>query len=95
MIVRIALITLALAGSMSWAAAADLGGQMPSIGHMPSTGCDCGGSNMIVIYDTQPGVVTRHWWGDCECAGVPATRPPLRVAAPLPQYEPLIEPWRR
>lgn len=86
---RIILIILATAGAMSSASAADLGG-------MPPADCDCG-SNMITIYDTEPGVVTRRWWADCDCNTAPAARRALNVAAQrvLPEFEPLIEPWRR
>ena len=89
MLARLALVLLAAAGTMSSARAADLI-------EVPPTVCDCG-SNMITIYDFEPGVVTRHWMADCDCRYVPNARKFREVAAPVgfPDNEPLIDPWRR
>ncbi len=86
---RLVWILLAVAAAMSSAHAADLIEAAP-------TACDCG-SNMITIYDFEPGVVTRHWKTDCECRYVPHARKPLKVATPVGlQYdEPFVDPWRR
>lgn len=91
--IRLAVILCAtvLAGAMGSARAADLAVDAPS------AGCNCG-SSMIVVYDFQPGVVTRNWKTDCECRYVPYTKRFRQVAtAPAygPHYEPIVEPWRR
>jgi len=49
----IATAALIIAASVTPAAAADLG-ETPCVDEQPSP--------MIVIYDFEPGVVTRHWW---------------------------------
>jgi hypothetical protein len=86
---RLAWVLLAAAATMSSAHAADLVEVAPTV-------CDCG-SNMITIYDFEPGVVTRHWTTDCECRYESYARRPRKVAAPVgfQGTEPLVDPWRR
>lgn len=86
MLARLAIVFAAVLGSAGAAQAADLGGGF--------TDCNCG-SDMIVIYDSEPGVVTRQWKSDCDCRYVPDPRRPYRMAAPGPRYESLRDPWRR
>ncbi len=77
-----------LLGSTYAAQAADLGGTF-------SGGCDCA-SDMIVIYDSEPGVVVRNWKGDCDCRYAADPRRPYRMAVRSgPRYESLRDPWRR
>jgi hypothetical protein len=89
MLARLAWVLLAAVGTMSSARAADLIEVTPTV-------CDCG-SNMVTIYDFEPGVVTRHWTTDCECGYVPYAQRSLTVAAPvgLQDNEPFVDPWRR
>lgn len=87
MFARLVLILAAVLGSACAAQAADLGGGA-------FTDCNCG-SDMIVIYDSEPGVVTRQWKSDCDCRYVPDPRRPYRVSAPGPRFESLRDPWRR
>ncbi|HWK95688.1 MAG TPA: hypothetical protein VNR39_09720 [Pseudolabrys sp.] len=87
MFARVAIIVAAVLGSAGATRAADLavdGG---------FTDCNCG-SDMIVVYDSEPGVITRQWKSDCDCRYVPNPRP-YRMAAPAPRYESLRDPWRR
>jgi len=79
-----------LMGSAYAADAADLGDTFSG------GGCNCG-SDMIVVYDSEPGVITRRWKSDCDCRYAPDPARPYRAVAPArgPQYESLIEPWRR
>ena len=86
MFCRVAIILAVVMGSACAARAADLGG-----GFMD---CNCG-SDMIVVYDSEPGVVTRQWKSDCDCRYVPDPNRPYRMAAPGPRYESLRDPWRR
>ncbi len=92
MFVRFAFVFLAAIATMSSAGAADLGADL-SVG--PAVDCNCG-SNMITIYDVEPGVVTRHWQTDCECRYVPyAPRPQvLAGTAGYPAPERFVDPWR-
>jgi len=87
MLARIAIIFAVVMGS-AWAAqAADLGGAF--------TDCNCG-SDMIVVYDSEPGVITRRWKSDCDCRYMPDPARPYRMAAPAGlRYESLRDPWRR
>lgn len=88
MLGRVIILIAALMASVSAAGAADLaveGG---------FADCNCG-SDMIVVYDSEPGVITRQWKSDCECRYVRDPHRPYRMAAPAPRYESLIEPWRR
>jgi hypothetical protein len=87
MLARLAWILIA-AATMSSARAADLGEVTPPV-------CDCG-SNMITIYDFEPGVVTRNWTTDCECRYVPYARRFRKVAAAVDLIgnEPFVDPWR-
>jgi hypothetical protein len=98
MFARLTLVLFAAAGTMSSARAADLAMTPPAAEWVaaPSTDCGCG-SNMITIYDVEPGVVTRHWRADCECRYGPPARRYRQVAAPFPApvYESFVEPWRR
>ena len=89
MLGRVAIIAVALLGSAYAAHAADLGGGS-------FTDCNCG-SDMIVVYDSEPGVITRRWKSDCDCRYVPDPGRPYRMVGPArgPRYESLIEPWRR
>jgi hypothetical protein len=89
MLTRLAWVLLTAAGLMSSAGAADLIEVTPTV-------CDCG-SNMITIYDFEPGVVTRHWSTDCECRYLPSARKfPMGVASVgLPDSEALVDTWRR
>ena len=88
MFARFAWVLLAAAATMPLARAADLI-------EAPSAGCNCG-SNMITIYDVEPGVVTRHW-GECVCRYEQNGQSLQHVAAPisLPDSAPFMEPWRR
>ena len=88
MFARFAWVLLAATATMSSARAAYLI-------EVPSAGCNCG-SNMITIYDTEPGVVTRYW-AECVCRYEPSGQRLQRVAAPvvLPDSVPFMEPWRR
>ena len=65
MFARFAWVLLAATATMSSAHAADLI-------EAPLAGCNCG-SNMITIYDFEPGVVTRHW-AECGCSYQPNKR---------------------
>jgi hypothetical protein len=60
-----------------------------------SAGCNCE-SNMITIYDVEPGVVTRHW-AECVCRYEPNGQRLQHIAAPvgLPDSVPFMDPWRR
>lgn len=79
---------LALTCGSDRASAADLGGTF-------SGGCDCA-SDMIVIYDSEPGVVVRNWKGDCDCRYAADPRRRYRMAVRSgPRYESLRDPWRR
>lgn len=84
---RATIILAAVLGSTCVAQAADfaIGGGF--------TDCNCG-SDMIVVYDSEPGVVTRQWKSDCDCRYVPDPRP-YRMATRGPRYESLRDPWRR
>lgn len=88
MLARVAIIFAAVLGSACAAEAADFsvdGG---------FADCNCG-SDMIVVYDSEPGVVTRQWKSDCDCRYVPEPHRPYRMAARGPRYESLRDPWRR
>ncbi|RDV03547.1 hypothetical protein [Undibacter mobilis] len=85
---RLAITLIAVVGSVCVAQAADLGDTW-------SGDCNCG-SDMIVVYDSEPGVVTRQWKSDCDCRYVPDPRRPYRMAMPAgPRFESLRDPWRR
>ena len=88
MFARFVWVFLAAIATMSSVRAADLI-------EAPSAGCNCG-SNMITIYDVEPGVVTRHW-AECVCRYEPNGRRLQHVAAPvdLPDNVPFMDPWRR
>ena len=88
MLGRFAWVVLAVTATMSSARAADLIG-------VPLAGCNCG-SNMITIYDVDPGVVTRHW-AECVCSYEPNKQRLQHAAAPVgfPDSVPFMEPWRR
>lgn len=89
---RVTVILVALAGSMATAQAADLGGSWSGGGEVYC------GSDMITIYDSQPGVVTRRWKTDCKtCDHAKGAHGFRRVAAPFvfAPYPPFMEPWRR
>jgi hypothetical protein len=90
---RAAIIFTAVLGSTCVAQAADIAADF-SIGGSGFTDCNCG-SDMIVVYDSEPGVITRQWKSDCDCRYVPDPRRPYRVSAPGPRYESLRDPWRR
>lgn len=80
-----------LLGSTYAAEAADIA----DFGSGGFTDCNCG-SDMIVIYDSEPGVITRQWKSDCDCRYVPDAGRPYRMAVPAgPRYESLRDPWRR
>jgi hypothetical protein len=85
MVTRFALVLFATAVTLSFARAADLGGTVEAPG---AVACDCG-SNMITIYDVEPGVVTRHW-AECECRYEPYPPRPQTVAGtfgyPAPEF---------
>jgi hypothetical protein len=84
---RFVWVLLAATATMSSAHAADLI-------EAPSVDCKCG-SNMITIYDVEPGVVTRHW-AECACRYEPKAQRLQHVAAPVtPDNVPFMEPWRR
>ena len=85
MLARLAWVLLAAAGTLSSALAADLVEVAPTV-------CDCG-SDMITIYDFEPGVVTRHWNTNGECRYAPYARMSSKVAAPDEQL--FADPWRR
>jgi hypothetical protein len=80
-----------LLGSTYAAEAADI-----DFGGGGFTDCNCG-SDMIVIYDSEPGVVTRQWKSDCDCRYIPDPRGRYRMAIPAaaPRFESLRDPWRR
>jgi len=88
MVTRFEWILLAAVTTMSLARAADLI-------ESPSVDCNCD-SNMITIYDIEPGVVTRHW-AECVCRYEPNGQRPQHVAAPVghPDSAPFMDPWRR
>jgi len=88
MVARFALVLLAAAAAVSSARAADLV-------ETPSVECNCG-SNMITIYDVEPGVVTRHW-AECACRYEPDEKTLRRVAVPVQVSDPtpFMDPWRR
>ncbi len=88
MYARVAIIVAALMGSVGVASAADLAADA-GFGD-----CNCG-SDMIVVYDSEPGVVTRRWKSDCDCRYVRDPQRPYRMADPGPRYESLRDPWRR
>lgn len=80
-----------LIGSACTADAADLGAESGGA----FTDCNCG-SDMIVIYDSEPGVITRNWKSDCDCRYARDPHRAYRMAAPRVQrYESLRDPWRR
>jgi hypothetical protein len=88
MFVRFAWVFLAATATMSSVRAADLI-------EAQSAGCNCD-SNMITIYDVEPGVVTRHW-AECVCRYEPNRQRLQHIAAPvgLPDSVPFMDPWRR
>jgi hypothetical protein len=88
MFARFAWVLLAATATMSSARAADLIEVTPPV-------CDCS-SNMITIYDFEPGVVTRHW-AECVCRYEPNGQRLQHVAASvgLPDSVPFMDPWRR
>lgn len=88
MVARFAWVLLAAAATVSSARAADLV-------ETPLADCDCN-SNMITIYDVEPGVVTRHW-AECACRYEPNGQTLRHVAAPsgFPDSVPFMDPWRR
>ncbi len=88
MFVRFAWVFFAATATMSSVRAADLI-------EAPSAGCNCD-SNMITIYDVEPGVVTRHW-AECVCRYEPNGQRLQHIAAPvgLPGRVPFMDPWRR
>jgi hypothetical protein len=90
MLARFALVLLAAAATMSSARAADLGGFVEA---PAAVDCNCG-SNMITIYDVEPGVVTRHW-AACECRYVPYGQRLQRVAIPIFDDRPFADRWHR
>ena len=88
MFARAAIIFAAVLGSTCAAEAADFGDAW-------SVDCNCG-SDMIVIYDSEPGVITRQWKSDCDCRYVPDPHRPYRMAVPAgPRFELIRDPWRR
>jgi hypothetical protein len=91
MFLRFALVLLAAAATLSAARAADFGGFVEA---PAAVECDCG-SNMITIYDVEPGVVTRRW-ADCECRTVPYQQRPRLLAGTVgyPAPERFGDPWR-
>jgi hypothetical protein len=88
MFVRFAWVFLAATATMSSVRAADLI-------EAQSASCNCD-SNMITIYDVEPGVVTRHW-AECVCRYEPNGQRLQHIAAPvgLPDSVPFMDPWRR
>lgn len=91
MISRAVWVLLAAVATMSSGHAADLGGGMAQA----DGNCV---SNMITVYDVEPGVVTRRWGADCNyCRHERYKRRFQRAATPvmLPDYAPFAEPWRR
>jgi hypothetical protein len=88
MFVRFAWVFLAATATMSSVRAADLI-------EAQSAGCNCD-SNMITIYDVEPGVVTRHW-AECVCRYEPNGQRLQHIAAQvgLPDSVPFMDPWRR
>ena len=88
---RVALIAAVILSATSAAQAADLGGSWSGGGE-----AYCG-SDMITVYDSQPGVITRRWKICNDCDRVKAARSYRRAAATLvfSQYPPFMEPWRR
>ena len=88
MFVRFAWVFLAATATMSSVRAADLI-------EAQSAGCNCD-SNMITIYDVEPGVVTRHW-AECVCRYELNGQRLQHIAAPvgLPDSVPFMDPWRR
>lgn len=91
MFARAAIILAAVLGSACAAQAADIAADFAVEGGFAD--CNCG-SDMIVVYDSEPGVVTRQWKSDCDCRYVPDPRP-YRMATRGPRYESLRDPWRR
>ena len=91
MLGRLALVAIAVIGSMSAAQAADLGGAWSGGGE-----AYCG-SDMIAIYDSQPGVVTRRWrpCKDCDRANGANTIRHAQASIVFAPYPPFMEPWRR
>ena len=85
MVGRLAILFVAVAGSIGAAQAADLGGAWSGGGEVYC------GSDMITIYDSQPGVVARRWKTHCKNCDH------RRVSAPFvfQPYPPFMEPWRR
>ncbi|MCW5692913.1 MAG: hypothetical protein KIT48_11170 [Pseudolabrys sp.] len=84
------LIAAVILSAASAAQAADLGGSWSGGGE-----AYCG-SDMITVYDSQPGVITRRWrvCKDCDYAkGAHGFRRASALA--FPQYPPFMEPWRR
>ncbi|MBS0246867.1 MAG: hypothetical protein JSR61_09625 [Proteobacteria bacterium] len=92
MLGRVVVTLAALAGSVVAARAADLGGAWSGGGEVYC------GSDMITIYDSQPGVTTRRWRTNCKnCDQAKSAYGFRRAAAayPFPPYPPFMEPWRR
>lgn len=91
MVRRIAVIVVAVIGSLSVSHAADLGGVWSGGGE-----AYCG-SDMVTIYDSQPGVVTRRWrpCKDCDRARDAERFRRAQASMVFQQYPPFMEPWRR
>ncbi|MBS0533978.1 MAG: hypothetical protein JSR72_07965 [Proteobacteria bacterium] len=92
MLRRIAIIVAAVIGSLSVSQAADLGGSWSGGG-----GEAYCGSDMIAIYDSQPGVVTRRWrpCKDCDRARDADRFRHAQASIVFAPYPPFMEPWRR
>ena len=91
MLCRVAVMIVALAGSLGAAKAADLGGSWSAGGE-----AYCG-SDMITIYDSQPGVITRRWrpCKDCDHARRVDRFRRAQASVVFQPYPPFMEPWRR
>ena len=88
---RVAVILVALAGSIASVQAADLGGSSSAGGE-----AYCG-SDMITVYDSQPGVITRRWrpCKDCDQARGADRFRRAQASMVFQPYPPFMEPWRR
>ena len=91
MLRRAAIVLVAVIGSISAAQAADLGGVWSGGGE-----AYCG-SDMITIYDSQPGVATRRWrpCKDCDRARDADRFRRAQASMVFPPYTLFMEPWRR
>jgi hypothetical protein len=91
MVPRIVFILAAVIGGISAAQAADLAGSWSGGGE-----AYCG-SDMVTVYDSQPGVITRRWriCKDCDYAKASHGFRRAQASMVFQPYPPFMEPWRR